>query len=578
MKACDWIARFLSDNGVEVVFELIGGMTTPLIDSIYRHGRSRIVTMHHEQAAAMAACGWAQMTRVPGVAIATSGPGAVNLLTGVGTAFFDSVPTVFLTGQVNSREISRGMNIRQLGFQETDIVSIAAPITKGARQAESAREIPELMKWAFGLAQEGRPGPVLIDLPMDFQREETEDAPFEIDAFEQAKPGKYAEEEQMEAFLGSLKKALEKADKPLFLLGSGVLRSGTTRQVSELVRRWRIPAVWSLMGKGALDTCNGLSVGMIGTYGNRWANRALSEADLLVVLGSRMDIRQTGSDLVSFLAGKQVFRVDVDEDELSGRFMPSEGLLSDLRLAISGFLKFSIPGERWGDWVQQIQRYRVLWPDTDEQEALGGINPNRLMKVISEHSARAEGFVVDVGAHQMWAAQSIVLKKGQFFMSSGGMGSMGYALPAAIGASIAKEGAPVVVLAGDGGFQCNIQELQTVVRNSLPLKLVLLDNRSLGMVRQFQDEVFEGRHPGTVLGYDAPDFEDVGRAYGIPTKAVSMESMFDEAMQWLWNDPLSPALLVASISPAAGVYPKMMFGKGLDQMTPEKKEPEGLVE
>jgi len=532
--------------------------------------------MHHEQAAAMAACGWAQMTRVPGVAIATSGPGAVNLLTGVGTAFFDSVPTVFLTGQVNSREISMGLNIRQLGFQETDIVSIAAPITKGARQAESAREIPELMKWAFCLALEGRPGPVLIDLPMDFQRGETEDASFEIDTFEQAKPGKSAGEEQIEAFLGSLKEALEKADRPMFLLGSGVPRSGTTRQVSELVRRWRIPAVWSLMGKGALEPCDDLSVGMIGTYGNRWANRALSESDLLVVLGRRLDIRQTGADLDSFIADKILFRVDIDEGELFGRFMPTEGLLSDLRRALSGFLNVSVSGGCWEDWIRQIGRYRNLWPDTNEQESLEGINPNVLMKEISRYSSLAKGFVADVGAHQMWAAQSIVLKEGQFFMSSGGMGSMGYALPAAIGASIANKGEPVVVLAGDGGFQCNIQELQTVVRNSLPLKMIVLDNRCLGLVRQLQDEVFEGRHPGTVWGYDTPDFEALGRAYGIPAKAVSSQSELDEAIQWLWRKPDCPTILVVSISPSAAAFPKMTYGKGLAQMDPKRKEYDGV--
>lgn len=273
MKASDWIARFLPDNGVDTVFELIGGMTTPLIDSIYNHGRSRIVTMHHEQAAAMAACGWAQVNRTPGVALATSGPGAVNLLTGVGTAFFDSVPTVFLTGQVNSHEISRELNVRQLGFQETDIVSMAAPITKGARQAGSAREIPELMKWAFGLAMEGRQGPVLVDLPMDFQREDMGNVPFEniLDEMMQGDP---PDEGKVSAFAESLKEALEEAGRPLFLFGSGVYRSGTSPEVSELVREWNIPAVWSLMGKGVLEPGDGLSVGMIGTYGNRWANRA----------------------------------------------------------------------------------------------------------------------------------------------------------------------------------------------------------------------------------------------------------------------------------------------------------------
>ncbi len=291
MKASDWIARFLADRGVDVVFELIGGMTTHLVDSIYRHGRSRLVTMHHEQAAALAACGWAQVTGRPGVALATSGPGAVNLLTGVATAYFDSIPAVFLTGQVNSGEISAGSSMRQLGFQETDVVSMAAPVTKGARQAASAGEIPDLLCWAFDLAASGRPGPVLLDLPMNFQRGEVDE---NVDCG--AMPKTAVNGQALADFTGALGEALERAERPLLLVGNGVARSGTAKVLSELVRLWEIPAVWSLMGKGLLEDCGDLASGMIGTYGNRWANRALVESDLLLVLGSRLDIRQTGVD------------------------------------------------------------------------------------------------------------------------------------------------------------------------------------------------------------------------------------------------------------------------------------------
>jgi len=565
MKASDWIARFLADRGVDVVFELIGGMTTHLVDSIYRHGRIRLVTMHHEQAAALAACGWAQVTGRPGVALATSGPGAVNLLTGVATAYFDSIPAVFLTGQVNSGEISAGSSMRQLGFQETDVVSMAAPVTKGARQAASAGEIPDLLCWAFDLAASGRPGPVLLDLPMNFQRGEVNE---NVDCG--AAPKTAVNGQALADFTGALGEALERAERPLLLVGNGVARSGTAKVLSELVRLWEIPAVWSLMGKGLLEDCGDLASGMIGTYGNRWANRALVESDLLLVLGSRLDIRQTGVDTEALQRGRAIFQVDIDRGELGGRVRPTKGLVADLADVVPALA--SLRPRPCRAWRERLRALRELWPDTAEFDLPSGIHPNRLMARIGAASAKAAGFVTDVGAHQMWAAQSLPVE-GRRFLSSGGMGAMGYALPAAIGATLAA-GAPFVVLAGDGGFQCNIQELQTVVRNGLPLKIVIVDNRSLGMVRQFQEAYFEGRLPGTVWGYDAPDFERIALAYGIDARTVTDESGLDEALTWLWSRPDRPALLVVSVPPEAPTWPKMAFGRGLDRMDPPRNEPE----
>lgn len=575
MKASDWIAHFLAERGVDAVFELIGGMTTHLVDSLYRCGRSRIVTVHHEQAAALAACGWAQVKGLPGVALATSGPGAVNLLTGVATAFFDSIPAVFITGQVNSDESSRGRPLRQLGFQETDIVAMAAPVTKGARQALSAEEIPDLFRWAFDLASKGRPGPVLLDLPMNLQRQEIDARWAPLGGGEEEKRQESSVDgEALSLFMTSLGGALDASERPLLLVGNGVARSGTARILSELVRRLRLPAVWSLMGKGLLEGCGDLASGMIGTYGNRWANRALSEADLLVVFGSRLDIRQTGVDVAAFERGKKIFQVDIDGNEMGGRVRPTECLVADLRDVVPALLDGLGPVRGWPRWLERIGRMRELWPDTEELELAEGIHPNRLMARLAS-SGPAAGFVTDVGAHQMWAAQSLAVE-GRPFLSSGGMGAMGYALPAAMGASLAAQ-APMMVLAGDGGFQCNIQELQTVVRNGLPLKIVIFDNRSLGMVRQFQEAYFEGRYPGTVWGYDAPDFETIGRAYGIPSRTVRDEAHLDEALKWLWADGDGPALLVAVIPPQASTFPKMAFGQGLDRMDPRKDDPrEGL--
>lgn len=570
VKASDWIAGCLGDWGVDTVFELIGGMTTHLMDSIYREGRSRIITVHHEQAAALAACGWAQARGIPGVALATSGPGAVNLLTGVGTCYFDSVPAVFLTGQVNRNESSSGLAVRQLGFQETDIVSMARPVVKGARQASSAGEVPELMRWAFALAVEGRPGPVLLDLPMDIQQgdaglDAVGPSPFPTPA--SILSGLPLHE--TEVFCRDLGKSLERAERPLFLVGNGVVRSGCGTQVSALVRKWGIPAVFSLMGKGALTGCGPLCVGMIGTYGNRWANHALSRCDLLLVLGSRMDIRQTGANVAGFGKNREIYQVDVDPGEIDARIATTGHLAADLRQVVPYLLEMDAPRRQVEDWCERIRGWKNLWPDTDELGELEGINPNRFMKALAAASPEAAGFVTDIGAHQMWAAQSLDVD-GRFFMSSGGMGAMGYALPAAMGASLGSGGRPVVVVAGDGGFQCNIQEMQTVARNRIPLKIVVMNNRSLGMVRQFQETYFEGRFPCTVLGYDTPDFRAVAQAYGIEAMSVPDGSRVSRGLEWLWRDPRVPSLLEVSIPRGVGIAPRMVFGRDLDRMYPDR--------
>ncbi|MDD4836274.1 MAG: thiamine pyrophosphate-binding protein [Dethiosulfovibrio sp.] len=570
MKASDWIASYLADRGIDRVFEMIGGMTTHLLDSIYREGRSSIVTVHHEQAGAMAACGWAQVKGLPGVALATSGPGAVNLLTGVGTCYFDSVPAIFITGQVNRNELSTGRPMRQLGFQETDVVSMAKAITKGSVQVTDPEDIPEIMGLAFKTAMEGRPGPVLIDIPMDVQRGDVpvdtvfipeEDVVHEVDV------------EEIEDFVLSLSEALTRSSRPLVLVGNGVVRSGCSDDLAVVLDGLGAPVVYSLMGKGAVK--GDLVLGMIGTYGNRWANYALSRCDLLIVLGSRLDVRQTGADVDRFSEGKAIFQVDVDPGEIDGRVQTTCSLASDLRAVMPYLLKKQLVASPSSDWLDELSRLRVTWDDRKELGDISGINPNRFMRELGENSPAASCFVTDIGAHQMWAAQSLETY-GRRFMSSGGMGAMGYALPAGMGASLALDRAPVVVIAGDGGFQCNLQELQTVVRNGIPLKMVVMDNRSLGMVRQFQEAYFEGRYPGTVWGYDSPDFTSIAEAYGIRSMSISSDTDVEEGIRWLWDDP-GPSLLVVSISPEVGIAPKMAFGRGLDEMEPIRPLPTGGV-
>jgi acetolactate synthase I/II/III large subunit len=564
IKVSDYVARFLEERSVTHVFELVGGMITHMIDSLHQRGRIKIVSVHHEQSAAFAADATGRMTGLPGVALATSGPGAVNLLTGIGSCYFDSAPAVFLTGQVNRDEMRGQHPIRQLGFQETDIVAMAKPITKAAWLAGSPEEVPSLLERAFALANDGRPGPVLVDLPMDVQRGLIPRPAAAATPAVTPRP----------VALGSLWEDLARAERPLVLAGGGVRASRAHRAFVELAEKLAVPVVHSLMGVDILPAGHPLRVGMIGTYGNRWANLALAQADFLLVVGSRLDVRQTGADTKSFGAGKTIHHVDVDAVEINNRVPGCHAIIAHLRDFMAGAVGGAPAGKAsWSAWRQQIDRTRAEWPDTGELAHVPGINPNAFMHALARACTGVAGYIVDVGQHQMWAGQSLDLGPQQRFLTSGGMGSMGYALPAAIGATMTS-GQPVVMIAGDGGFQCNIQELETVAHHKLPIRMVVVDNHCLGMVRQFQESYFESRYPSTLWGYSAPDFVRVALAYGIEGRAVDDATAVDAAVRWL-AAAQGPALLHLKVDPSANAYPKIAFGRPITDMEPfTKPDPE----
>jgi len=568
MKVSDYVVSFLKNQGISSIFEMSGGMITHLLDSLYRDGGIRIVSIHHEQAAAFAADAYGRITGLPGVAMATSGPGATNLLTGIGSSYFDSSPTVFITGQVNRNEIKGDRPIRQLGFQETDIVSIVRPITKAAWQASTPEEVPELLRKAFSVATTNRPGPVLIDIPMDVQK-----ADISIPQNIQSEAQQARKNIIDKGYLDNLFSTLQKARRPLILVGGGIRSSLATDLFKTFVNKIEVPVVYSLMGVDVLSYDNPLRVGMIGSYGNRWANLTIAKSDILLVLGSRLDVRQTGSQTDAFRKDKIIFHVDCEEGETNNRIKGCNVLISDLREFLDttidyiGEKKFSYDAS----WMQEINALKVTWPDTRELENVKGINPNVFMHKLSHYSKDSSAYVSDVGQHQMWAAQSLEIGSEQRFLTSGGMGSMGFGLPAGIGACFALEKKPVIVIAGDGGFQSNIQELQTVVRNNLPLKIVILNNGCHGMVRQFQESLFEGRYQSTLWGYSAPDFAAIAKAYGIQSKTISQNEQVEEGLEWLWQDPTKPTLLQVQIDTFANAYPKINFGKPNTEMEPYRK-------
>jgi acetolactate synthase-1/2/3 large subunit len=565
IKVSDYVADFIAAQGVTCAFEVIGGIITHLIDSIHQRGAIRLVSVHHEQAAAFAAEGFARITGVPGVALATSGPGATNLLTGIGSCYFDSTPAVFITGQVNRAELKGNRPIRQLGFQETDIVSMSTPITKKAWLVQNPDEVPAILEDAFRLALGGRPGPVLIDLPMDVQRTIIEAPP----------PQKIHPMPLMNhtGSMEALMRDLQQAQRPLIIAGGGVRSAQAGNLFRQVADRLQVPTVFSLMGVDVLPTESPIRVGLLGSYGNRWVNLALGRSDFLLVLGSRLDIRQTGADTDSFRGERVIYHVDVDAGEVNNRITGCIPIYSHLvpflEQMLSAIDKTSLP--QYLAWKAEITELKTAWPDLGELPEINGINPNLLMHALSAHSSAAGAYVVDVGQHQMWAAQSIDVTGDQRFLTSGGMGAMGFSLPAAIGAAFALAPMPVVVVAGDGSSQLNIQELQTVTRNQLPLKLVILNNRNHGMVRQFQQSYFEERYPSTFWGYSAPDFSRVAEAYGIRSMTVESEGDLDTALSTMWASPTEPFVLQVMIDPFANAYPKIAFGRPMTEMEPLAK-------
>jgi acetolactate synthase-1/2/3 large subunit len=551
---------------VKQVFELVGGMITFLLDSLNQQTKIRIVSMHHEQCAGFAAEGYGRMTGIPGIAMATSGPGATNLLTAIGSCYFDSIPAIFITGQVNRHEQKGERAIRQLGFQETDIVSMSRPVTKAAWLVNDPLELPVLLEKAFAIAMTGRPGPVLLDVPMDVQRSEIEDT----SRLEISHTTTCGIDVRADDFLVKLKAAMSDARRPLILIGGGVNSGRAVCAFRQLVDKLGVPVVNSLMAVDALPAAHPLRVGLIGSYGNRWANIALSESDFLLVIGSRLDVRQTGADTSNFSANRTIFHADCEIGELNNRVTGCTTLVSELNPFLKAANKLVSRVKIDPAWVKRIDELKRRWPDTSELGDIEGINPNLFFHQLSKMSNSAAAFVVDVGQHQMWAAQSLDLGSNQRFLTSGGMGAMGFSLPAAIGAAYGAS-SPIVVIAGDGGFQLNIQELQTIVRNRLPIKIIILNNECHGMVRQFQDSYFKGRVQSTVWGYSSPSFKAIADAYGISSRVVENPDEVEAALNVCWADPMAPFLLEVKITQKANAYPKMAFGKPISEMEPFSK-------
>lgn len=496
------------------------------------------------------------MRGTAGVAIATSGPGATNLVTGIANAYFDSVPCVFLTGQVSTHLMRRSPAIRQEGFQETDIVSIVKPITKFAETVTDPLRIRFTLEKAFFLAESGRPGSVLIDLPHNVQRADIE--PELLSGFFGSEEHRCCERELAQTTPGDvIRRVVEMlgdARRPVVLAGGGTASVRGSGALESFLERCDVPLVASLRGLDCIDHDNPYFSGFIGSWGNRYANFAVAKSDLLVVLGSRLDERQVGSDPRLFASGAKVVHVDIDPPVLNHVLAESVSIHGDVRAFLDAALReLGARRLRHDKWLTRIRSWKQDYPSSAHRPDVPEVDPSELLHRLSGRLPDGAIVCLDVGQNQMWAAQSWRLSRGQRLLSSSGHGAMGYSLPAGIGAHYAAPGRQIVCVMGDGGIQINIQELQTVTRDRIPLKIVLLNNRSLGMIRDFHERFFDNRCYGSVLGFSNPDFEKLASAYGIGYTRIGGSDEFDALEAGLHTS--GPHLFEVLVSPTTTVEP-----------------------
>ncbi len=566
LKGGEIVLRCLRAEGVDLVFGYPGGAIMPLYDALENSGVRHVLT-RHEQGAVFAAEGYARVTGKVGVAIATSGPGATNLVTGIADAKMDSVPLVCITGQVRSPLIGSD------AFQETDVFGMTLSMTKWSRLVRTLDEIPEAIAEGFYWARSGRPGPVVIDIPTDLLKAKKEFAgPVRF-----TPPARAFERRTENNFAAKAIEMLRQAKRPVAIVGGGVKLSGAVDETRQLLDSLGIPTMATLHGLGSVPTDAPYYVGFVGMHGTRAANTALHETDLMFVFGARLDDRVTG-DASRFAPDARIVHFEIDPAQLD-RVRPCD-------LAVIGDLAETVPD------FHAALRAAALPPCTDwlgvacgpkraEFDPRGLAQPtirflDELFSRLPEHSV----VLADVGQHQMWAAQRYRMSSPRGFITSGGLGAMGFALPAAVGVQLAKPDACVVCVSGDGGFQMNIQELATVHRLGLPVKMVIVDNKYLGMVRQWQQLFYERNYAETDLR-DNPDFVEIARAYKIAARRLHEDAMRQFPVSDETGDLLEsflhspePELLVFDCAPEANVYPMVPAGAALSEMVFEDERPE----
>lgn len=546
MKVSDYIVQFLIEKEIKDVFGYPGGMVTHLMDSFSKYEEKiHAHVCYHEQAASFEACAYAQASNKVGVAYATSGPGATNMITGICNAYFDSIPVIFITGQVNTFESKSAYGVRQRGFQETNIVEMVKDVTKYAVYVDDANDIKYYLEKAYDIAISGRKGPVLLDIPMNIQRSEIE--PDAVKVYEKD-TGKVLKEDY-----SLITDMLMQAKRPCMVLGAA-LKGIDKAKIERFVAHMGIPSVTSMIAVDLLSHDNTLNYGFIGAYGSRTANFVVAKSDLVFVLGSRMDVRQVGGKRANFAPDAKILRVDIDKNELAYQIRDDQIDIHADAMDVINYLEenYHKDSSKREEWYQVCNEIAKRLHGLDDRQY------NVYVEKISRYIPDGAVITTDVGQNQVWVAQSFRVKKGQKILFSGGHGAMGYSLPAAIGAYYAT-GQTVISFNGDGGIQMNIQELEFIRREKLPVKVIVFNNYALGMIRHFQEMYFESNYTQTVngMGYDTPDFEQIAKSYDMAY--ISYKDVNDVTDDFLRAE--GPVLIEIKLCEDTYVYPKLEFGK-----------------
>ncbi len=550
MNGSEILLESLEQEDVEVIFGFPGAVLLALLDALLK-SRIRHVLVRHEQGAVHAADGYARVSAKVGVCLATSGPGATNLVTGIANAYMDSIPMVILTGQVPTGLLGTD------SFQEADIYGITIPITKHSYLVKDARELPRIVKEAFYIARTGRPGPVLIDLPKDILNQivvEPTSSKMALKSYKVFGKGNNGQIEE-------LAKAIAKSSKPVVYAGGGVITAEAAELLRDFVETCNLPVVTTLMGLGCLPSNHANFLGMVGMHGIVAANYAVDDCDLLIALGVRFDDRVTSGIGHKFATKAKIVHIDIDPAEIGKVVRANIPIVGDVRLVLEE-LATRLVAPNVTEWWEQIRSWQKDFPLRYEQD--GRLSPQIILESVAEVAGEDAIIATDVGQHQMWAAQCYPLQYARQFVTSGGLGTMGFGLPAAIGAQVAQPEKTVVLITGDGSLQMSIQELATIAQHKLPVKIVLMNNGVLGLVRQWQIILFEERFSEIQLDAN-PDFVKVAEAYGIKgirvTTAQEVKACLQEAFEYQ-----GPVLIDFVISPDEAVFPVVVPGSAITEM------------
>ena len=551
MNGAQIVVEVLKKQGVEYIFGYPGGACMPIFDALVDAPELKMILVRHEQGATHMADGYARATGKTGVVLVTSGPGATNTVTGILTAHMDSVPLVVLTGQTITPNLGKD------AFQEADVFGVTMPVVKHSYLVRDVKDLSRIIKEAFHLASSGRPGPVLVDLPKDVVSEEwNEDFSAELDL-----PGYQVQSSGNSSSITKVAEALAKSKRPLLYVGAGTVISGAAKQVLKLAEILQAPVTTTLLGKGGFSENHKLSVGMLGMHGTAYANKTVVDCDLIMAIGARWDDRITGK-VSEFCLNATKIHIDIDPAEFGKIIEPDISVNGDVATVLDELLP-QVKKINTKDWLKKIETWKKKHPLKYPKR--GGLRAQHVLAELDRLTASAAIISTDVGQHQMWAAQFCKATRERQWLSSGGAGTMGYGFPAAIGAQLGNAKEVVVAIVGDGGFQMTMSELATAAIHKLPIKILIINNRYLGMVRQWQQLFFDNRESGVNMEGN-PDFVKIGEAYGIKgfhlRRAGDVTKVLKKALAY--ND--GPCIIEAEVAKADNVFPMIPAGAAVSEM------------